>query len=104
MKRLREHFGFSQDVWRNMSLADAAAHFGLKKRAGPYHDAFEDAMLALQLAGGLYQLDNGIPPTMTQAPGHVSERRPPITSEGRRNPVLLVVVAILAVALMVLLL
>jgi DNA polymerase III epsilon subunit-like protein len=99
MKRLREHFGYSQEVWRNLSLAEAAAHFGLNNnRAGPYHDPLEDALLTLQLAGGLYQLDNGIPPRTTEASGHVPATRTPTTVWGGRQPVLLVVVAILAVA------
>jgi DNA polymerase III epsilon subunit-like protein len=96
MKRLREHFGYSAGY---MSLAEACERFGLQGRAGAHHDAAEDDMLALQLAGRLYQLDNGLPPTTTWAPKHVAGARAPIAVWGGRTFVLVVVLSTLGAAL-----
>jgi DNA polymerase III epsilon subunit family exonuclease len=97
MKRLKEHFGYSEDVWRNMSLSEAAAHFGLEGRAGPYHDPTEDAFLTLQLAGGLYQLDNGIPPPSRRTYEGVAPER---STALPRNLVLVIVLLVLATVLL----
>ncbi|WP_442581531.1 3'-5' exonuclease [Mesorhizobium sp. ASY16-5R] len=43
-----------------ISLADAAALYKTTLKRGRHHDAFDDAMAAMQLAGVLYKLDNGI--------------------------------------------
>jgi DNA polymerase III epsilon subunit-like protein len=57
MKRLRDHFGYMEDAWY-LSLAEAAAYFGFKKKVSPYRGATQKALLTLQIAGGLYRLDN----------------------------------------------
>jgi DNA polymerase III epsilon subunit-like protein len=102
MKRLREHFGYSADSWSNMSLADAAARFGLGCRIGAYHSAAEDAMLALQLAGGLYQLDNDLLPPSGRTHKQAERVRPPNAPRSRRTLVLVAVALVLAAALLLL--
>jgi DNA polymerase III epsilon subunit-like protein len=57
MKRLRDHFGYMEDAWY-LSLAEAAAYFGFKKEMSPYRGMTQNALLTLQIAGGLYRLDN----------------------------------------------
>jgi DNA polymerase III epsilon subunit-like protein len=58
MQRLRDHVGYMENAWY-ISLAEAAAYFGFKKGVWPYRDgATQNALLALQIAGGLYWLDN----------------------------------------------
>jgi hypothetical protein len=82
-----------------MSLSEAAAHFGLEGRAGPYHDSTEDALLALQLAGGLYQLDNGISPPSRRAHEDIVLDRSPALP---RNLALAIVLLVLATVLLLL--
>lgn len=105
MKRLREHFGYSGEAWQNISLEQAASHFGLKGRTEAHHDATEDAMLALQLAGGLYQLDNGLLPARRKHRQIESEVAP---SSGKivagRNLVLTSIIAIVILVFALLLL
>jgi ATP-dependent DNA helicase PIF1 len=99
MKRLREHFGYSGESWSNMSLTEAAARCGLKERAGAHHSPMEDAMLALQLAGGLYQLDNGITSPSKQTRTQVPEAGPPSAPRKARTVVLVVIAVALALLL-----
>jgi DNA polymerase III epsilon subunit-like protein len=101
MKRLREHYGYLSGSWRNMSLDEAAGHFGLK-RQGKTHDAMEDAMLALQLAGGLYELDNGLLPLHGQTHQHL--QAPPARPRcAKANVVLMVIIFILVTVAVILL-
>jgi DNA polymerase III epsilon subunit family exonuclease len=102
MKRLREHFGYSEDSWRNMSLNEAACRFGLKRLTEARHDATEDAMLALQLAGGLYQLDNGLASARGRTHEHPGWARPPSMARARTNLILLIVLSLLAAGLVLL--
>jgi DNA polymerase III epsilon subunit family exonuclease len=101
MRRLREHFGYADDTWSNMSLDEACARFGLKGRAAAAHSAIEDALLALQLAGGLYQLDNGLVLLGEPAQKPIREPSEAGARKGRR---LLVLVAIALILVLLLLL
>jgi DNA polymerase III epsilon subunit-like protein len=76
MKRLRDHFGYMEDAWY-LSLAEAAAYFGFKKGVWHYRCATQNALLALQVAGGLYRLDNRIPPPNSRSQEHVAAAPPP---------------------------
>jgi DNA polymerase III epsilon subunit-like protein len=71
MKRLRDHFGYMENAWY-LSLAEAAAYFGIKKGLWPYRGATQNALLALQVAGGLYRLDNRMPPPNSRSQNHVA--------------------------------
>jgi DNA polymerase III epsilon subunit-like protein len=82
MKRLRDHFGYTEDAWY-LSLAEAAAYFGAKKRVWPYRGATQKALLALQVAGGLYRLDNRIPPPNGRNQEHVAAAPRPGAEEVR---------------------
>ena len=84
MKRLRDHFGYMEDAWY-LSLAEAAAYFGAKKRVWPCRGATRKALLALQVAGGLYRLDNRIPPPNGWAHEHVAAAPPPGAEEVRSD-------------------
>jgi DNA polymerase III subunit epsilon len=62
MQRIKEHLGYTGKGWRWVSLAEAAEMFRVPGRKGSEHNAKEDAMLALQVAVGLYVVDNGLDP------------------------------------------
>lgn len=84
MKRLRDHFGYTEDAWY-LSLAEAAAYFGFKKGVWPYRGATQNALLALQVAGGLYRLDNRIPPPNGRSQERVAAAPPPGADEVRSD-------------------
>jgi DNA polymerase III epsilon subunit-like protein len=55
------HYETRQGRYRTrISLADAAALYKTTLKRGRHHDAFDDAFAAMQLAGVLYRMDNGI--------------------------------------------
>jgi DNA polymerase III epsilon subunit-like protein len=95
MKRLRDHFGYSAGY---MSLAEACERFGLDGSPGAHPVAAEATVLALKLAGRLYQLDNDLPPTTTRAPGHSAGAGAPIAAWGGTTFVLVVVLSIIGAA------
>jgi hypothetical protein len=84
MKRLRDHFGYMEDAWY-LSLAEAAAYFGFKKGVWPYRGATQKALLALQVAGGLYRLDNRMPTLNSRTHEHVAAAPPPGAEEVRSD-------------------
>lgn len=59
-KRMKEHFGYTGQGWRLISLDKAAKYFGLDGRKDDHHSAMKDAQLTLQVAAGLYKVDNGL--------------------------------------------
>ena len=75
-----------------MSLNQAARRFGLKRRAEAHHDATDDAMLALQLAGGLYQLDHGLLSPRRRAHKRFAGAQTPGTARTRTNLFLVMVI------------
>jgi DNA polymerase III epsilon subunit-like protein len=83
MKRLRDHFGYMEDAWY-LSLAEAAAYFGFKKGLWPHRGATQNALLALHVAGGLYRLDNRLPPPNSRSQEH-GAATPPLGAEAIRS-------------------
>lgn len=60
MRRVAEHYGFRGAGFRKVSLEHAASLFKIPGRKAQHHDAMEDAQITLQIAAGLYQVDNGL--------------------------------------------
>lgn len=58
MQRIKEHLGYTGQGWRWVSLAEAAEMFSVPGRKRSEHNAMEDAMLTMQVAAGLYIVDN----------------------------------------------
>ncbi|MDQ6432462.1 3'-5' exonuclease [Mesorhizobium sp. LHD-90] len=60
MRRVCHHETRQGRYRTRISLADASLLYKTTLKRGRHHDAFDDAFAAMQLAGVLYKLDNGI--------------------------------------------
>lgn len=52
---------FNHDRWQGSRLENAASVLGIEGREGKFHEAEEDAMIALEIAKIFYLMDNGFP-------------------------------------------